>query len=146
MGGHNQKLIITRTDLAVATQVQLKIACTFSVNEYDYVRTRLHCQDYRVTGADCGSHQSATTNQIQLRIAHAHLYTITILYVQGCVAKVMVTGIRSLMWAVLTTVYSSAFVTDRTICFYVLLRNTTGLPSSMTTEPETLLQSTGSFA
>jgi hypothetical protein len=35
--------------------------------------------------------------QIQLEIAHAFPYTITILHVQGCVTKVMVIRIHSLM-------------------------------------------------
>ena len=34
---------------------------------------------------------------MQLEIAHAFPYTITILHVQGCVTKVMVIGIHSLM-------------------------------------------------
>ena len=39
----------------------------------------------------------AVHTQMQLEIPHARLYTITIPYVQGCVAKVVVIGIRSLM-------------------------------------------------
>ena len=41
-------------------------------------------------------------NQIHLEIANACLYTITIVYVQGCAVKVVVAGVHFLMpWMVL---------------------------------------------
>ena len=45
-----------------------------------------------VVVTDLGVH-----TQMQLEIPHARLYTITIPYVQGCVAKVVVIGIHLLM-------------------------------------------------
>jgi hypothetical protein len=43
------------------------------------------------------SQQPAVSNQIQLEIDHACLYIITIIHVQDCVTKIMVTGIHFLM-------------------------------------------------
>jgi hypothetical protein len=70
MAGHidNQKLNMTITELAVAKHILIAAVTNLAIYNY-----------------------------MQLGIGHACLYTLIILYLQGCVVKIMLTGIHTRM-------------------------------------------------